>query len=76
MPDENGVVEGEQRRGGVVRVATEFHVARPADEAFDFWPDARNELRTTPAPCASGRPPPVRSGSAPRGRVTTKAWSR
>jgi hypothetical protein len=58
MPDENGVVEGEQRRGGVVRVATEFHVARPADEAFDFWTDARNELRYNPSAVRVGQTSP------------------
>jgi hypothetical protein len=45
----NGVVESDEKRGGVVRMATEFHVARPADEAFDFWTDVRNELRYNPS---------------------------
>lgn len=47
--NENGAPEREWRRGGVVRRAAEFHVTRPAGEAFDFWTDVLNELRYNPS---------------------------
>jgi hypothetical protein len=48
MPDGNSLLEREHKRG-VVRIGTEFCVARLADEAFDFWTDVRNEVQYNPS---------------------------